>query len=64
MFLLMRNGVDIKMRREQKELIDPKELDEEFERKKDTRPGWKKLLDRMRRVDPTQSEKYKQRVGE
>ena len=55
------------MRREPKELVDPKELDEEFERnerKKDKRPGWKKLLDRMRRVDPTQSEKYKQRVGE
>lgn len=51
-------------RKENQELVDPKELDEEFERKKDTRPGWKKLFDRMKRVDPKQSENYKQRTGE
>ena len=53
------------MRKERQELVDPKELDEQYERKNnDERPGWKKLLDRMRKVDPKQSEKYKQRVGE
>lgn len=53
------------MRKERQELIDPKELDEQHERKSnDERPGWKKLLDRMRKVDPTQSERYKQRVGQ
>ena len=51
--------------REPQELTDPKELDEAFEKRNSgERPGWKKLLDRMRKVDPTQSERYKQRVGE
>lgn len=30
----------------------------------DTRPGRDGLLKRMKRVDPKQSEKYKQRTGE
>tara|TARA_B110000495_G_scaffold57007_1_gene48278 strand:+ start:1419 stop:1577 length:159 start_codon:yes stop_codon:yes gene_type:complete len=48
-----------------KELIDPEILDKQSEpTKEDTRPGWKKLFDRMKRVDPKQSEKYKQRTGE
>ena len=52
------------MRRD-RELIDPEVLDKQSEpTKEDTRPGWKKLFDRMKRVDPTQSEKYKQRTGE
>ena len=29
-----------------------------------TRPGREKLMERMKRVDPKQSERYKQRTGE
>jgi hypothetical protein len=29
-----------------------------------TRPGRNKLMDRMKKVDPKQSERYKQRTGE
>lgn len=52
------------MRKEKQEQtpID-KELHEEPTRNT-KRSGWDKLFDRMKRVDPEQSEKYKQRTGE
>ncbi len=41
-----------------------KELDEPMPKSNKKRPGLDKLFERMRRVDPSQSEKYKQRTGE
>jgi|TARA_R110002167_G_scaffold189174_1_gene391322 hypothetical protein len=47
---------------EQKE--PERELDEPSPQSNKERPGRGKLFDRMRKVDPQQSEKYKQRTGE
>jgi hypothetical protein len=41
-----------------------KELDEPSPKSNKERPGRDKLFERMRKVDPQQSEKYKQRTGE
>jgi hypothetical protein len=47
---------------EQKE--PEKELDNPSPKSDKTRPGRDKLFERMRKVDPQQSERYKQRTGE
>ena len=41
-----------------------KELDEPSPQSNKERPGRDKLFERMKKVDPQQSEKYKQRTGE
>ena len=41
-----------------------KELDEPSPKTNKERPGRGKLFERMRKVDPQQSERYKQRTGE
>ena len=41
-----------------------RELDEPMPKSNKERPGRDKLFERMRKVDPSQSEKYKQRTGE
>ncbi len=53
------------MSRKQKDLKDLVEKDFIEEPKSDNvRPGRDKLMERMKKVDPKQSEKYKQRTGE
>ena len=51
-----------KRKEEQKE--PEKELDDPGPMTKKGRPGMDKLFERMRRVDPKQSQRYKQRTGE
>jgi len=51
------------MRRQEKDIPIDEEL-HEVPTKDTKRSGWDKLRDRMRKVDPQQSEKYKQRTGE
>mgnify|MGYP006186962539 CR=1 FL=1 len=44
---------------------DPKpDLEDPNPKSDNTRPGRDKLMERMKRVDPKQSERYKQRTGE
>ena len=44
---------------------DPKPiLDDPSPKSDSVRPGRDKLMERMKRVDPEQSKKYKQRTGE
>jgi len=50
--------------RKEKELEPERELEEPGPQSNKERPGRDKLFERMRRVDPQQSEKYKQRTGE
>ena len=50
--------------RKEREQEPERELDEPMPKSNKERPGRDKLFDRMRRVDPQQSEKYKQRTGE
>lgn len=52
--------------RKTKDLIEnPKpDLEDVGPKSKNTKPGLDKIMDRMRKVDPEQSEKYKQRTGE
>ena len=52
------------LRREEKKESDP-DLDESGPSRPDIdRPGRDDILKRMKRVDPKQSEKYKQRTGQ
>ena len=50
--------------RKEREQEPERELEEPGPQSNKERPGRDKLFERMRRVDPTQSEKYKQRTGE
>lgn len=51
--------------RRKEHIKDPKpDLDDPNPVSDKTRPGRDKLLERMRKVDPKQSERYKQRTGE
>jgi hypothetical protein len=51
-------------KRKEEHRQEDRDFNEESPKNDDSRPGWKKLYDRMRRVDPAQSDKYKQRTGE
>ena len=50
--------------RKEKELEPEKELENLEPKSNKERPGRDNLFERMRKVDPQQSEKYKQRTGE
>lgn len=53
------------MRKRKDELQDPKpDLEDVGPKSENNKPGRDKIMDRMRKVDPKQSEKYKQRTGE
>jgi len=52
-------------RKNQDQDQDPKpDLEDPNPKSDSTRPGRDKLMERMKRVDPEQSKKYKQRTGE
>ncbi len=51
-------------RREEKSNPEPDRKDSGPTRPDDSRPGRDDLLKRMKKVDPKQSEKYKQRTGQ
>lgn len=50
--------------RKEKQQESEKELENSKPQSNKERPGRDKLFERMRKVDPQQSEKYKQRTGE
>ena len=50
--------------RKEKQLEPERELENPEPKSNSERPGRDKLMERMKRVDPKQSEKYKQRTGE
>ena len=50
--------------RKERQQEPERELEEPGPQSNKERPGRDKLFERMRRVDPQQSEKYKQRTGE
>ena len=50
--------------RKEREQEPERELDEPMPKTNKERPGRDKLFERMRKVDPQQSEKYKQRNGQ
>ncbi len=52
------------LRREEKNDPAPDRKDSGPSRPDDSRPGRDDLLKRMKKVDPKQSEKYKQRTGQ
>jgi hypothetical protein len=52
------------LRREEKKESSPDREDSGPSRPDISRPGKDNLLKRMKKVDPKQSEKYKQRTGE
>lgn len=52
------------LRREEKKESSPDRNDSGPSRPDTSRPGRDNLLKRMKRVDPKQSEKYKQRTGQ
>ena len=52
------------LRREEKKESDPDRKDSSPSSPDVSRPGRDNLLKRMKRVDPKQSERYKQRTGQ
>ena len=53
------------MTKRKEQIEDPKkDLEDPGPTSNDKRPGRDRLMERMKRVDPKQSEKYKQRTGE
>ena len=50
--------------RKEREQESERELDEPSPQSNKKRPGIDRLFERMRKVDPQQSENYKQRTGE
>ena len=50
--------------RKEKQQEQERSLENPEPKSNNERPGRDKLFERMRRVDPQQSEKYKQRTGE
>ena len=53
------------MTKRKENIEDPKPiLDDPSPKSDSARPGRDKLMERMKRVDPEQSKKYKQRTGE
>ena len=56
--------INIMPDRKEREQEPERELDEPMPKTNKERPGRDKLFERMRKVDPQQSEKYKQRNGQ
>ena len=53
------------MTKRKEQIEEPKpDLEDPSPKSDKTRPGREKLMERMKRVDPKQSERYKQRTGE
>jgi hypothetical protein len=52
------------LRREEKKDLTPERRDDGPKKPEGSSPGKDNILKRMRKVDPKQSEKYKQRTGE
>ena len=53
------------MTKRKEHIEDPKpDLEDPSPKSDKTRPGRDKLMERMKKVDPKQSERYKQRTGE
>lgn len=57
-------GFNDPLRKEKEEESAPDRKDSGPSRPDDSRPGRDNILKRMRRVDPKQSEKYRQRTGQ